>query len=232
MQIAYPFQRIDEASVAREAEAWAATFADFPKPRIAVLVGGLTKAVRFDAGTAAKLARDLRDLQASEGGSLIVLTSRRTPAAVVAVLERDLPAGTTLYKWNAAGGPNPYRALLGLADRFVVTSDSLSMQMEIACLGRPLAIYRLPQSMSFGQGAVAAVLERLVSTGPLHRLMRAVAKIGSRLGFGHHRDISNIHHQLVADGLAVWFGEPFRLDGKRPKDELPDVTARIVGLLE
>ncbi|HWU00108.1 MAG TPA: ELM1/GtrOC1 family putative glycosyltransferase [Terriglobales bacterium] len=232
MQIAYPFQRIDETSVAREAEAWATTFADFPKPRIAVLVGGLTKAVRFDAATAAKLARDMRDLQAREGGSLIVLTSRRTPAAVIAVLERDLPPGTTLYKWNAAGGPNPYRALLGLADRFVVTSDSLSMQMEIACLGRPLAIYRLPESMSFGQGTLAPLLERLFSVGPLHKVMRVVAKLGSRLGFGHHRDISNIHHQLVGDGLAVWFGEPFRLDGKRPKDELPDVTARIVGLLE
>jgi mitochondrial fission protein ELM1 len=232
MQIAYPFQRIDEASVAREAAAWASTFADFPKPRIAVLVGGLTKAVRFDAATAAKLARDLGELQASEDGSLIVLTSRRTPAAVVGVLERDLPPDATLYKWNPAGGPNPYRALLGLADRFVVTSDSLSMQMEIACLGRPLAIYRLPQSMSFGQGAIAPLLERLVSAAPLHRMMRALAKIGSRLGFGHHRDISNIHHQLVGDGLAVWFGEPFRLDGKRPKDELPEVTARIVSLLK
>lgn len=231
MQIAYPFQRVDETSVAREAEAWTSTFADFPKPRIAVLVGGLTKAVRFDAVTAARLARDLRDLQAQEGGSLIVLTSRRTPAAVVAVLERDLP-GATLYKWNPAGGPNPYRALLGLADRFVVTSDSISMLMEIACLGRPLAIYRLPESMSFGQGAIAPMLERLFSAGPLHRMMRALAKIGSRLGLGHHRDISNIHHQLVGDGLAVWFGEPFRLDGKRPKDELPDVTARIVGLLK
>jgi hypothetical protein len=105
------------------------------------------------------------------------------------------------------------------------------MQMEIACLGRPLAIYRLPQSMSFGEGAVAVLLERLFSASPLHRMMRTVAKIGSRLGFGHHRDISNIHHQLVQDGLAVWFGEPFRLDGRRPKDELPEVTARIVGLL-
>lgn len=231
MQIAYPFQRVDETSVVREAEAWASTFADFPKPRIAVLVGGLTKAVRFDAATAARLARDLRDLQARDGGSLIVLTSRRTPAAVVAVLERDLP-DATLYKWNPAGGPNPYRALLGLADRFVVTSDSISMLMEIACLGRPLAIYRLPESMSFGQGGIAALFERLVAAGPLHGMMRALARIASRLGFGHHRDISNIHHQLVGDGLAVWFGEPFRLDGKRPKDELPDVTARIVGLLK
>lgn len=231
MQIAYPFQRIDEGSVAREAEAWHATFADLAKPRIAVLVGGLTKAVRFDAATAAKLARDLREMQRREGGSLIVLTSRRTPAAVVTVLERDLPPGASLYKWTPAGGPNPYRALLGLADRFVVTSDSLSMQMEIACLGRPLAIYRLPQSMSFGQGAIAALLERLMSAGPLGRAMRSLAKLGSRLGFGHHRDISNIHHQLVADGLAVWFGEPFRLDGKRPKDELPEVTTRITALL-
>ena len=34
--------------------------------------------------------------------------------------------------------------LLGLADGFVVTGDSISMMVEIARLGRPLAIFDLP----------------------------------------------------------------------------------------
>ncbi|HVJ35285.1 MAG TPA: ELM1/GtrOC1 family putative glycosyltransferase [Terriglobia bacterium] len=232
LAIDYPLQRVDETAIAREADAWRETFAGFARPLVAVLVGGLTKAVRFDAKTAAKLARDLGELQRREGGSLIVVTSRRTPAAVVGVLERDLPPGAMLYKWTAAGGPNPYRALLGLADRFIVTSDSISMQMEIACLGRPLAIYRLPQSLWMGDGAFGAVMERLLSIGFIHGLMRGLAKAGSKIGFGHHRDISTIHRQLVEDGLAVWFGRPFRLDGARPKDELPAVVARIVALLK
>ncbi|HVJ42179.1 MAG TPA: ELM1/GtrOC1 family putative glycosyltransferase [Dongiaceae bacterium] len=231
LAIDYPLQRIDEAAIARESDAWRDTFAGFAKPLTAVLVGGLTKAVRFDAKTAARLARDLGEMQRREGGSLIVVTSRRTPAAVLRVLERDLPTSATLYKWTAAGGPNPYRALLGLADRFVVTSDSISMQMEIACLGRPLAIYQLPQSLWMGDGPFGAVMERLLAIGFIHGLMRALAKAGSKIGLGHHRDISTIHRQLVEDGLAVWFGAAFRLDGRKPKDELPAVVARIVALL-
>ena len=39
---------------------------------------------------------------------------------------------------------NPYLGLLGLADRFVVTGDSISMLVEVASLGRPLAIFALP----------------------------------------------------------------------------------------
>ena len=49
---------------------------------------------------------------------------------------------------SIAGSPkpaeNPYLALLGLADRFVVTSDSVTMMVEVARLGRPLAIFELP----------------------------------------------------------------------------------------
>ena len=56
----------------------------------------------------------------------------------------ELPAGARLYRWHD-GGANPYHALLGLADRFVVTGDSVSMMVEVARLGKPLAIFALPE---------------------------------------------------------------------------------------
>ena len=66
-------------------------------------------------------------------------------AAVVEAIAAALPAGARLYRWDA-GGDNPYHALLGLADRFVVTGDSISMMVEVARLGKPLAIFALPAS--------------------------------------------------------------------------------------
>lgn len=216
MRIIYPLQRIDEDLIAAEADARRDEFAKFPRPLIAVLVGGATKAVRFEPAVAADLARDVTELARKERGTLLVTTSRRTPREVVEVLARDLPAGTMLYRWTPDGAGNPYRALLGLADRFVVTSDSLSMMMEIARLGRPLAIYRLPESSWFARSRLAArssIAKRLAS-------------------IGRHRDLTIVPRTLVNDGLAVWFGEPFQLAGRRPPDELAQVAERVAALVQ
>ena len=62
---------------------------------------------------------------------------------MVAALEAALPPGALLYRWSAeTSADNPYLALLAHADRFVVTGDSVSMMVEVASLGRPLAIFR------------------------------------------------------------------------------------------
>jgi hypothetical protein len=67
-------------------------------------------------------------------------------------------------------------------------------------------------------------------TRPPAPLLDTIAK---RLAtIGRHRDLTAIPQLLVRDGFAVWFGEPFRLDGRRPPDELAEVAARIVALAE
>ena len=47
------------------------------------------------------------------------------------------------FGWSAGKG-NPYRALLHLADRFIVTSDSISMLAEALRTGKPVDVYQLP----------------------------------------------------------------------------------------
>jgi uncharacterized protein len=216
VRITYPLQRIDESSIAAEAEAHRSEFADLPHPLIAVLVGGATKAVRFDAAVAARLARDVADLARKDQGTLLVTTSRRTPPEAVDILARELPTDAMLYPWTADSVRNPYRALLGLADRFVVTSDSLSMMMEIARRGRPLAIYPLPDSSWLARTTLAS---RLV-------IVKRLAAIGRR------RDLAAIPQALVRDGFAVWFGAPFRPAGRQPPDQLRQVADRIVALVQ
>jgi mitochondrial fission protein ELM1 len=233
LRIRYPLQRVDEAAISAEAEAWRGEFAALPKPLIAVMIGGLTKAVRFDAAIARRLALDLVELLAREGGSLVITTSRRTPPEVTRILKDNLPSDAILYDWSLTDGRNPYRALLGLADRFVVTSDSLSMAMEVARLGRPLAIYRLPSS----SWLAGRLLARFTEGNPereraFRRILRPLTAVAECFGFGHHRDLEAIPRLLTRDGFAVWFGESFKPAGRRPPDELPLVVERIVLLIE
>jgi uncharacterized protein len=120
----------------------------------------------------------------------------------------------------------------------VVTSDSLSMQMEIARLGRPLAIYPLPAASWFARRRSSPLSSGTAGRRPLPearvgtigRLCDAVAK--RMAAIGRHRDLLAIPERLVRDGFAVWFGEPFRHDGRRPPDEVAHVAARIVALMK
>ncbi len=236
LRIRYPLQRIERARIAAEAATWQAELAALPRPLIAVMIGGLTKEVRFDETTSARLARDLAALGREQRGTLFVTTSRRTPAHAVAALKRELPAGAVLHQWKPDDDRNPYRALLGLADLFVVTSDSLSMQMEIARLGRKLAIYSLPPSSWLTAGPMSALAEGMLGSRFLpgayarrweERLGRALDRLGA---LGHHRDLRAIPRRLVADGHAVWFGQSFPDTAVPPADELPGVVARLVAL--
>ncbi|MBL8660788.1 MAG: mitochondrial fission ELM1 family protein [Rhodospirillales bacterium] len=237
-----PLMRADEGRIAAEVEAWRGRLADLPRPLTAVLVGGPTKPYVFDATVAQSLldlaARSAGAGEASGGGSgdgggtLYLTTSRRTPADVVAALKAHLPASARMFAWSAGASDNPYLALLGLADRFVVTGDSISMMVEVARLGRPLAIFPLPVRKDPGTLLRQAVARRL------HPESGADAGVGARVGqwlydrglVGFSRDLTALHDRLIERGLAVRLGEPFPATATKPPDDLPRVVARIRGL--
>ena len=230
LRLDLPLMRVDDGAIAAASEAWRERFADLPRPLIALLVGGPTKPYRFDQAVAGQLMKSAR--HAAEGGSLYVTTSRRTPAEVVATLAAELPANAHLYRWHD-GGANPYHALLGLADRFIVTGDSISMMVEVARLGRPLAIFALPEERralrwrgtlgrrlaALEDNAAGLVLGPL--TDALHRLR--IAK--------YARDLSKIHRRLYARGLAVPLGQPFLAPQTRPSDDLARAVERVRALM-
>jgi hypothetical protein len=151
---------------------------------------------------------------------------------VVEALAAALPAGARLYRWDA-GGDNPYHALLGLADRFVVTGDSISMMVEVARLGKPLAIFALPE----GKGALrprSALGRRLAALeeGPAAAVLRPVADLLFRLRIAKYaRDLSEVHRRLYASALAVPLGAPFRPPGPRVPDDLARAVERVRALM-
>jgi uncharacterized protein len=116
-------------------------FIDLPRPRVGVLLGGPRKGIVLDAHYAQQLAKRLLERQESEGGSLLVLGSRRTSPALVGVFRQALRGVPGLLWAGRDDGRNPYPGVLGWADRLVVTPDSVNMLSEACAVGCPVQTF-------------------------------------------------------------------------------------------
>lgn len=121
-----------------EGSAAFAGLAALPRPRIAVLIGGRSKAFDLPEAHAAGLADRIARAVEASGGSVMLTFSRRTPeAAKAAMTERLAPLPGLI--WDGAGA-NPYFAFLNFADHVLVTEDSANMAAEAASTGKPVHI--------------------------------------------------------------------------------------------
>ena len=210
-----PLMRVDAAKIDKAVNIWQPSFQAMKQPVTALLIGGPTKPFYMDEAVIGTLLLQLEKQLA--GGSLFITTSPRTPDAVVDYLQQHKPSDSTLYCWQPDDSNNPYFALLGLADYFVVTGDSLSMMVEIARLGKPLAIFPLPE-----QGGCIT-----------HAIRRAIMAIRRSLRylpggyFGYTRDLGLAHQYLLDNGLASTVGQPFVSPRGAIEDQLSQVVARI-----
>lgn len=109
-----------------------------PAPRVAVLLGGETRGVRFPPADLDALTRGLAKLTAA-GASLMVTPSRRTPPRLLRSVRTALAAGRG-WIWDGEG-PNPYVEMLALAEAIVVTADSTNMVGEAAATGKPVMVF-------------------------------------------------------------------------------------------
>lgn len=131
---------ISNALLAREAKECAEQVAQLPRPRVAVNLGGDTRQYTVDDAMAAILARGLTRLLDEQGCGLMITTSRRTGAPLMAALA-PLAERIDTVVWTGEGA-NPYLGFLGLADAVVVTADSINMVSEACSTGKP--VYILP----------------------------------------------------------------------------------------
>ncbi|GFZ92139.1 mitochondrial fission ELM1 family protein [Dyella caseinilytica] len=111
------------------------TLGDLPRPRVGVLLGGPRTGIRIDTDYAKRLIDTLLARRRSEGGSVLALASRRTPAAVIDVVRGALKGIPGLVWSGPDDGSNPYPGVLGWADRLVVTPDSVNMLSEACAVG-------------------------------------------------------------------------------------------------
>jgi mitochondrial fission protein ELM1 len=121
---------------------WRTRFEALPRPWTGVLIGGSVWPYVCGRAAAMRLARALNRFVARSFGSALIVTSRRTGAGIAPLLRSKLVVPCGLWEWRPEH-PNPYAALLALADRFVVTADSASMVAQAGLSGRPVALFEL-----------------------------------------------------------------------------------------
>ena len=130
--------RVTPERIAQAAPAFAARIAPLPRPRVAVLIGGRSKAFDLTQAHAADLADQIAEAVHASGGSLLLTFSRRTPDAAKAVMTERL-SGLPGWIWDGAGD-NPLFGFLHFADHILVTEDSANMAAEAASTGKPVHI--------------------------------------------------------------------------------------------
>jgi hypothetical protein len=130
--------RITQASLMQARAKFASLFEPLHAPRIAVLVGGRSKAYPFSSDEAAQLASALEALSRDCG--LMVTASRRTTDESRKRIANAVGPGG--FFWDG-DGENPYQGILAWADAFVVTADSVNLACEAAATGKPVHIFPL-----------------------------------------------------------------------------------------
>lgn len=107
-------------------------------PRVAVIVGGKSKAHDLSPARARALAAAIAAAVEGAGGALLLSFTRRTPPAAQAAMTaalRHLPG----IIWDGTG-ENPYFAFLAAADAILVTEDSTNLATDAAATGKPLFV--------------------------------------------------------------------------------------------
>jgi hypothetical protein len=122
-----------------------------PHPRVAVIVGGRSKAYDLPAAHARQLAAGIAAAVAAGGGSLMLSFTRRTPPPAREAMTAAL-SGLPGTIWDGTGD-NPYFAFLAAADTILVTEDSTNLATDAAATGKPLFILPMvgnsPKLLSF-----------------------------------------------------------------------------------
>jgi len=217
-----PLHDVNDAALATEAETWRVRFAALPRPYTVLLVGGSSGPLVFSPSHARELARQTDALLAQNGGSLLLTTSARTPPrSVEALLAALRHAPAFSFRFGAAG-ENPYRALLALGDRFIVTGDSMSMLAEACATGKAVYLYDFADPRPWWR-----VLDSYRWRPLVHRLTMAIGPRRMR------RDVRRIHRSLLATGrvLSLAEGQSAPVAAPRRDAELSRAAARVRALL-
>jgi hypothetical protein len=142
------------------------------------------------------LALQASTLARQGGGSLLVSTSSRTSDAAIDALQAGLDVPNYFYRWQASDPANPYFGMLAVADRLVVTGDSIAMLSEACATERPVQIFDLGGMRGESDVDVDFRLGATLYAALMRWLWRPLS-----------RDITLVHQQLRETSRAFWLDE-------------------------
>jgi mitochondrial fission protein ELM1 len=135
---------------------------------VGVAIGGATRRRAFTLDDGRRLIAGLKRLRGDGGPALAITPSRRTPPEIRVLLEEAFGVDPRVFLWDLKGD-NPYRGILALADRLVVTGDSVSMVSEALATPHPVEVFDLaagPQRV-FLQNLITRRLVRRFDGDPI-----------------------------------------------------------------
>jgi mitochondrial fission protein ELM1 len=185
---------VDEAWLA-QARGRFATFAELPRPRTALLLGGDSAHARFGRMAFEVLASKLEVVLARDGGSVLITTSRRTPRDLREALRHRYDETPGVVWRGPEDGDNPYPGLLAWADRIVCSPDSVNMMSEACATAAPVFVFDPGRTRGRLRRFVDALLQRgriramdlelaPFAVEPLRETARVAAEVRARLGLG------------------------------------------------
>jgi hypothetical protein len=113
-----------------------------PRPRRLVAVGGSTRQWKIDQAELGRALESLKEKRTASGGSVIAVTSRRTPRRIGRFLESTLTDGSDSCVHNFPR----FSVLLAECDEVYVTADSVSMLAEAIFTRKPVGIIPITRS--------------------------------------------------------------------------------------
>jgi len=155
IKVATALHDVTPERLAAAGEAWRDRLGRLGHPLAGVIVGGDLRGRRFTRADDEALLHALERMRRGSGAALAITPSRRTPAHTLALLAQAFAGDPRAVLWDGKG-ENPYLGILALADRLIVTSDSVSMISEALATPHPVEVFDLgfPRHQGFIQGLV------------------------------------------------------------------------------
>lgn len=204
LAVTLPPTQVTKACLAKAREEWPALLAERRAPHVVFLVGGETALHSFPADHAVDLLKRAEAATAALGGSLTVVTSRRTsPDAVKAM--QDAAEHAVFHLWKRHQTCNPYLGYLAWADGLIVTGESELMLAEAAATGAPLHIAPMPgkQPRAMSRLKCRMTFMACEQHDGMANLCRTLFNSG---WMTPSRDLEKMHDLMYEAGLARPFG--------------------------
>jgi mitochondrial fission protein ELM1 len=149
VEVRSTLHRITEPGLTAARDQWRGHLVPGAQAVLGALVGGDMYAGRDRRGgyrltqaVTQQLIAVLKSAHAGHGLNAAITPSRRTGAIVKQAIAQALATDAFGTMWNEKG-ENPYVGILGLAERLIVTGESISMISEALATGRPVHVLPL-----------------------------------------------------------------------------------------
>lgn len=227
--VTLPPTKVTARCLAAARSEWEGLMKGTPEPHVVLLVGGETAHHFFNPSRAAEILRQAETAVDALGGTLTVVTSRRTSAAAIAAM-RSATRQAVFHLWKPNETSNPYLGYLARADVLIVTGESESMLAEATAAAKPLYIVPLQNkplsrkltitrwltSVAAGRGPLASIARRLFNTGWVTP----------------YRDLEKMHTLMYEARLARPFETGLSLQPPAPGNAMEAVSERLHHLFD